>query len=108
MLLPRIGNRRVDAITPADLLAVLQPIWAPLDEARRIRQRIGLVMRWAVARGYRADNPAGDILAAALPQVNRKATPRLALPHGEVAASHNLWSKFSRVNKSVGYLCVPV
>ncbi len=84
-VLPRIGNRRVDSINPADLLAVLQPIWAPLDEARRIRQRIGLVMRWAVARGYRPDNPAGDILAAALPQVSRKATPRLALPHGEVS-----------------------
>ena len=85
--LPRIGNRRVDAITPGDLLSVLQPIWAPMDEARRIRQRIGLVMRWAVARGYRPDNPAGDVLAAALPKVNRKATPRLALPHGEVATA---------------------
>ena len=85
--LPRIGKRRVDAITPAALLSVLQPIWAPMDEARRIRQRIGLVMRWAVARGYRPDNPAGDILSAALPRVSRKATPRLALPHGEVAAA---------------------
>ena len=86
-VLPRFGKRRVDAITAGDLLAVLQPIWAPMDEARRIRQRIGLVMRWAVARGYRPDNPAGDVLAAALPKVGRKSTPRLALPHGEVAGA---------------------
>ena len=83
----RIGKRRVDAITAADLLAVLGPIWATMDEARRIRQRIGLVMHWAVAQGFRPDNPSGDVLAAALPRVDRKATPRLALPHGEVGAA---------------------
>ena len=85
--LDRIGNRRVDAITAADLLAVLQPIWASMDEARRVRQRIGLVMQWAVAQGYRPDNPAGDVLDAALPRVDRRPTPRLALPHGEVSAA---------------------
>ena len=85
--LERMGNRRVDAITSADLLAVLEPIWASMDEARRIRQRIGLVMQWAIARGFRSDNPAGDVLGAALPRVYRKATPRLALPHAEVAAA---------------------
>ncbi len=86
-VLPRIGKRRVDAVTPGDLLAVLRPIWAPMDEARRIRQRIGLVMRWAVAHGYRPDNPAGDVLAAALPKINRKSAPRLALAHAEVAGA---------------------
>ncbi len=85
--LDRIGNRRVDAVTTADLLAVLQPIWASMDEARRVRQRIDLVMRWTVARGFRSDNPAGEILDAALPKVDRRATPRLALRHGEVASA---------------------
>ena len=85
--LDRIGNRWVDAVTTADLLAVLKPIWASMDEARRVRQRIGLVMRWTVARGFRSDNPAGEILDAALPKVDRMATPRLALPYGEVAAA---------------------
>ena len=83
----RIGNRRVDAITAADLLAVLKPVWTSMDEARRIRQRIGLVMQWAIAQGYRSDNPAGEVLVAALPRVDRRPTPRLALPHTEVAAA---------------------
>ena len=85
--LDHIGNRRVDAVTAADLLAVLEPIWASMDEARRIRQRMDLVMRWAIARGFRSDNPAGDVLAAALPKLDRRPTPRLALPHAEVAAA---------------------
>ena len=83
--LERIGNRRVDAIAAGDPLAVLEPVWTSMDEARRIRQRIGLVMQWAVAQGFRSDNPAGEVLAAALPRVDRRSTPRLALPHGEVA-----------------------
>ena len=33
--------------------------------ARVVRQRIGAVMKWAVAKGYRSDNPAGDAIAAA-------------------------------------------
>ena len=33
--------------------------------ARVVRQRIGAVMKWAVAQGYREDNPAGDAISAA-------------------------------------------
>ena len=85
--LHRIGNRRVDAVTTANLLALLEPIWTAMDEARRIRQRIGLVMRWAVAQRFRSDNPAGEVLDAALPRVDRRATPRLALPHGQISGA---------------------
>ena len=38
---PVIGTRSVDAITSADVLAVVQPIWATKREtASRVRQRI--------------------------------------------------------------------
>ena len=48
-------------------MAVLAPIWSTKREtARRVRQRIGAVMKWAVALGHRDDNPAGDAFAAAL------------------------------------------
>ena len=67
---PRLGARRVDTITTSDVMAVLLPIWTEKSEtARRVRQRISAVMKWAVAQGYRADNPAGDAIAAALPKV---------------------------------------
>ena len=48
-------------VTTADVLAILTPIWHDKPEtARRVRQRLGAVMKWAVAMGYRQDNPAGD------------------------------------------------
>ena len=87
-VLPYLGDRPVNQIQPRDVMSVLLPIWNTLPEsARRIRRRIGSVMKWAVAQGYRTDNPAGDALSAALP---RNATaPRhfRALPFSEVSAA---------------------
>ncbi len=83
----RLGRMPVGAVATADVLAVLQPVWATLHEAPRLRQRIGLAMQWAVAQGHRTDNPAGEALAAALPRTKRAATPRRALHHSEVAAA---------------------
>ena len=61
--MPRLGRRPVDAITAADVLAVLAPIWNTKREtARKVRRRIGAVMKWAVAQGWRDDNPAGDAI----------------------------------------------
>ena len=51
---PKLGRKCVDAITTADVMAVLLPIWSTKREtAKRVRQRIGAVMKWAVAQGYR-------------------------------------------------------
>ena len=86
---PRLGKRSVADISTADVMAVLMPIWNEKPEtARRVRQRISTVMKWAVAQGYRADNPAGDAIGAALPKHNGKSKRHhRALPHGEVAAA---------------------
>ena len=85
----RLGQRSVADISTADVMAVLMPIWNEKPEtARRVRQRISTVMKWAVAQGYRADNPAGDAIGAALPRHNGKSKRHhRALPHGEVAAA---------------------
>ena len=84
----RIGRKRVDAITTADVIAVLSPIWTTTPRlARRIRQRIAAVMKWAAAEGYRDDNPAGDAVVAALPSVKVRPVHRRALPYAEVAAA---------------------
>ena len=55
--------------------------------AQRVRQRIGAVMKWAVAQGYREDNPAGDAISAALPKQGGRVRHQRALPHGEVASA---------------------
>ena len=55
---PSLAGRPVDAITTADVIAVLTPIWNEKRvTAQRVRQRIGAIMRWAIAQGYRGDNP---------------------------------------------------
>ena len=85
---PRFGPRRVSSITTADVLAALMPIWHEKPEtARRVRQRISTVMLWAVAHGWRPDNPAGDVLGAVLPRRNGGGPRRhfQALPYSDVA-----------------------
>ena len=70
--MPRLGQKRVDQITTADVMAVLIPHWHTKRETmQRVRQRIGTVMKWAVAQGYRDDNPTGDVISAALPKNGR-------------------------------------
>ncbi|WP_386173742.1 tyrosine-type recombinase/integrase [Sulfitobacter sp. R86518] len=81
---PRIGNLKVSEVTTADVLAVLQPIWLEKPEtARRVRQRIGTVMKWAVANGWRQDNPA-DAIAQALPKQDKTQAHRKALHYDKV------------------------
>ena len=84
---PRVGKLSVAAITTADVMAVLIPIWHEKPEtARRVRQRVSTVLKWAVAQGYRQDNPAGDAIGAALPRHNGNGKRHhRALPHGAVA-----------------------
>ena len=87
-VLPRLARKRVDAVTTADVMAVLLPIWSTKREtARRVRQRLGAVMKWPVAQGYRDDNPAGDAIAAALPKTAVRKQHMRALPHAEVGAA---------------------
>ena len=86
--MPKLGGRPVDRITTADVMAVLIPIWNEKRvTARRVRQRIGAVMRWAVAQGYREDNPAGEAIGAALPKNGVRAQHLAALPYAEVAGA---------------------
>ena len=85
---PRIGRKHVSEVATADVLAILKPIWSSKPAtARAVHQRIGAVMNWAVAKGYRPNNPAGDAIAAALPRNGNAIRHHKALPHGEVAAA---------------------
>ena len=82
---PRLGKLRVSDVTAADVLSVLAPIWNEKAEtARRVRQRISMVMKWAIAKGWRTDNPAENITVA-LPRNATSRVNRKALPYSEVA-----------------------
>lgn len=82
---PKIGSHKVADLTTADVLAVLQPIWLEKPEtARRVKQRIGMVMKWAIAKGWRQDNPAESI-SQALPKHDRTHKHRKSLPYNDVA-----------------------
>ncbi len=82
---PRLGKIKVGDVTTSDVLAVLTPIWTTKPEtARRVRQRIGTIMKWAIAQGWRQDNPAASI-AEALPKHDRTKQHRKALPYQRVA-----------------------
>jgi integrase len=82
---PFIGSKRVGTITSADVLTVLTPIWTSHPEtARRVKQRMGTVFKWAMAKGWRTDNPA-DAISQALPKHDRsKVQHRKALPYDKV------------------------
>lgn len=83
---PHFGNLRISEVSSAHVLAALTPIWTSKPEtARRVRQRIGTVMKWAVAQGWRMDNPAASI-AQGLPKQDKVRSHRKALPYVEVAA----------------------
>lgn len=81
---PTMGNIRVSDVTTADVLGVLTPIWLEKAEtARRVRQRIGTVMKWAVAQGWRQDNPA-DTISSALPKQDKTQAHRKSLPYADL------------------------
>ena len=82
---PRIGDVKVSDIDASDLLNVLSPIWTTKPAtARQVRQRIGTVLKWAIAQGWRLDDPTATITQA-LPRNDGTWGRRKALPYAEVA-----------------------
>lgn len=82
-----IGSRKVSEVTSADVLAVMEPIWTVRQEtARRVLQRLGTILKWAIAKGYRTDNPAAAA-SKGLPKHDRKSERkhRKALHYNEVS-----------------------
>ena len=96
--MPKLGAKPVDRITSMDVMTVLLPIWNTKREtARRVRQRIGAVCKWAIAEGHRIDNPAGDAIAAALPRNGNHRQHFKALPYSAVGDAVN------RIRASAAY-----
>ncbi len=86
--MPRLGPKPVDAITTADVLSILTPIWNSKPEtAGRVKQRMAVVFDFAIAAGWRTDNPCNGALKAALPQRSRQRRHHPALPYVKVGAA---------------------
>ncbi|NNJ96244.1 MAG: tyrosine-type recombinase/integrase [Gammaproteobacteria bacterium] len=84
---PHFGDKKMDAIDSSDILAALSPIWTTKPEtARRVKQRIGTVLKYAIAKGWRDDNPAATI-SSALPKDRKKVKAHRSLPYQEVPAA---------------------
>ena len=85
---PTLGDMRVDQIQRGDVLAVLEPIWGVRQEtARRVRQRIRIVLRWCEAHDYCTGNAAGEALDGALPAMPKVKAHLRALPYQDVSAA---------------------
>lgn len=86
---PVIGAKPVAEIEPGDVLKVLSPIWLQKPEtARRVRQRIRVVLDWAVAAGHRSQLlvNAADAVKIGLPRQPVRVQHHPAIPWREVPA----------------------
>jgi integrase len=84
---PTFGEWSVDLIGTHEVLKALEPIWIKTPEtARRIKQRIKLVLEWAKAKGYRTgDNPV-DGITMVLPKISAAPKHHAALPYAQLPA----------------------
>lgn len=84
---PVIGSKSVAEIDSADVQRILTPIWAAKPEtARRVRQRIGRVLDWAVTAGHRPPTlaNAAQTVRAGLPPQTRVVRHHPSVPWQDV------------------------
>jgi integrase len=82
---PLIGGKLVSEITAGDVLDVLSPIWLSKPEtARRVRQRIRLVLERARVAGHQDGINPADAVGAGLPRQSRKTEHFASVPYVEV------------------------
>ncbi len=85
---PFLGNLSLDQVSSADVLRALTPIWTEKPEtARAVRGHIRDIMDWAIANGFRHDNPAGDGVRLGLKRVRRAKTHFKALHYSAVSGA---------------------
>jgi len=82
---PRIGNRLVSDIEGPVIRDVLAPIWLSKPEtARRVRQRIGVVLDWSYAKGFRTTEAPLRSISRGLPRQPKRDRHLAALPFEDV------------------------
>ena len=85
---PALGSNRIDQVTTADLIRLIEPIWTEKrPTAERLRYRLSIIMQRAIGAGYRTDDPAGAQLISSLPKARREVAHMEAVPHSAVPAA---------------------
>lgn len=90
---PKIGTKPIFQIDRNDILEVLAPIWSEKPEtAKRLKQRLAVVLDWAIGEGhYLQANPVSQ-LGLALPAVAKPDAHYAAMPWRDVPA---FWERLS-------------
>lgn len=84
---PHFGNVVVNEITGPMIRNALAEIWLSKPEtARRVRQRIGSVLDWAFASGYRDAEAPMRAISKGLPRQPKKDGHFAAMPYADVPA----------------------
>jgi integrase len=84
---PHLGNRLVNDIEGPLIREVLLPIWLDKPEtARRVKQRIGVVLDWAYASGMRSTEAPMRSVSRVLPRQPKKDGHFAAMPYDAVPA----------------------
>jgi integrase len=84
---PYFGNVQVDQITGPMIRRALADIWlAKPETARRVRQRIGTVLDWAYASGFRDSEAPMRAITKGLPRQPKKEGHFAAMPYDKVPA----------------------
>lgn len=82
---PVIGDWAISAIEAPAVRDLLAAIWLTKPEtARRVRQRIAIIIDWAVAKGYREGPLAMAVIDKALPRQRERVKHHKALPYAEL------------------------
>ncbi|KJV09028.1 hypothetical protein VZ95_14015 [Elstera litoralis] len=82
---PVIGSMKVADVGAGDLRAALLPIWTQTPEtARRVKQRLGMVLDFSISKGWRADASPLEAVAKGLPPQRGERGHFAALPHAEM------------------------
>jgi len=82
---PALGKKLVSEIEGPAIRDVLAPIWlAKPETARRVRQRIGAVLDWSYAKGFRGTEAPMRSLSKGLPRQPKKDGHFEAMPYPDV------------------------
>lgn len=100
---PKIGNRLVNDIEGPVIRDVLAPIWLTKPEtARRVKQRIGVVLDWSYANGLRASEAPLRSVGRGLPKQPKKDNHFAAMPYEEIPE----FLKYLRTKENVSRLAL--